>query len=166
MNDQTQSNIAARIRPFPLCSGMSDEEVETFARHLQVAHYHAGSILYTEGKKDPDDLFIVLSGEVEISSPNRFVEEGSPLQVRLGTGDVLGIIGFVSDEPHVGTAKAIEDSTLATLSRREFNHLCEKHPPIAIALLKFLVTALDHFTTRLLDQYKASMAFMYGAVKK
>jgi len=160
------NGLSARLRKLPPCAWMSDRDVQAFARHLRLTHHEAGDLLYTEGERDPDDLFIVLDGEVEISTPNRFVEGGTPLQVRLGRGDVLGIIGFVSSEPHVGTAKAVSDCTLARLPRGEFDHLCERHPSIAIGLLKFLVTALDHFTTRLLEQYKASVAFMHGAVKK
>jgi len=160
------SELPEEISRMSLCGNLTADDIGVLARHLTVSRHTAGSVLYTEGDSGPNDLLIILDGKVEINSPNRFNEESSQLHIQLATGDVAGIMGFVGNQPHVGTARALSDCRLARLPREQFNHICDGHPRIAICLLQFLVQALDRFGTRLLDQYKASLAFMYGAVKK
>ncbi len=160
------STLVVQISSMPMCSGLDSDDVEVLARHLTVSRHAAGSVLYTEGDSGPNDLLVILDGEIEIRSHNPFNEKGNPLHIRLSRGEVAGIMGFVSGKPHVGTATAVTDCRLARLSREQFDHICDQHPRIAISLLQFLVRALDRFSARLLEQYKASLAFMYGAVRK
>ncbi len=162
----SNSGLAEEISRISLCGNLTADDIDVLARHLTVSRHNAGSVLYTEGDSGPNDLLIILDGKVEINSPNRFDEQSSQLHIRLMPGDVAGIMGFVGNQPHVGTAMALSDCRLARLPREQFNHICSGHPRIAICLLQFLVQALDRFGARLLDQYKASLAFMYGAVKK
>ncbi len=160
------SGLSEEISQMPLCGSLTGDDIDVLARYLTVSRHAAGSVLYTEGDSGPNDLLIILDGKLEIFSPNRFNEQGSPLHIQLTPCNVAGIMGFVGNQPHVGTAKALSDCRLARLSRERFDHICDSHPRIAICLLQFLVKALDRFSARLLDQYKASLAFMYGAVKK
>ncbi len=151
------------IADAPLCAEMGSEDIALFARHLNSTSHKQGDVLYREGSTDNDDLLILLEGNIEVSTEQRF-ELGTTLRIQLDPGDVAGILGFVGGKPHVGTAKALSDCRVARLPRQQFAHLCEKHGNIAISVLKFLVLALDRFSSGLVERYKDSLSFMYGAM--
>ena len=153
---------AEEIATAPICEELSDEEIATLARHMFMSSHEHDTVLYEEGSLEANDLLIVLDGHIEISTRQRF--GGQTLTVRLDPGDVAGILGFVGAKPHVGTARAISDCRVGRLSRDQFAHLCEKHGPIAIRMLRFLVLALDRFSSDLVERYKESLSFMYGTM--
>jgi CRP-like cAMP-binding protein len=153
---------AEEIAHAPICEGLNPDEIATLARHMFMSSHQHDVILYEEGSLEANDLLIILEGNVEISTRQRF--GGETLTIKLNPGDVAGILGFVGGMPHVGTARAIGDGRLARLSREQFAHLCEKHGAIAIRMLRFLVLALDRFSSNLLERYKESLSFMYGTI--
>lgn len=153
---------AEAIASAPICEGLEPAEIATLARHLVATEHRQGESLYTEGSEAADDLLIILSGDVEIST--REYLGGETLTLRLDPGDVAGILGFVGGRPHVGTARAVSDCRVARLSRAQFAHLCDKHGGIAIRILSFLVLALDRFSSNLIERYKESLSFMYGTM--
>jgi CRP-like cAMP-binding protein len=146
----------------PICEGLSSEDVATLARHMSASSHPHDAVLYEEGSLEANDLLIILDGHVEISTRQRF--GGETLTLKLDPGDVAGILGFVGGRPHVGTARAVSDCRVGRLSREQFAHLCENHGGIAIRILRFLVLALDGFSSNLIERYKESLSFMYGAM--
>lgn len=153
---------AEEIAHAPICEGLNAEDVATLARHMFATDHPRDAVLYEEGSLEANDLLVILEGHVEIGTRQRF--GGETLTIRLDPGDVAGILGFVGGKPHVGTARAIGDCRVARLSRDQFAHLCEKHGAIAIRILRFLVLALDRFSSDLIERYKESLSFMYGAM--
>ena len=159
---ETAPVAAEAIASAPLCEGLAPEDIAVLARHMVATAHRQGERLYTEGSEEASDLLIILDGDVEISTRQHF--GGETLSVRLDPGDVAGILGFVGGKPHVGTAHAVSDCRVARLSRQQFAHLCERHGGIAIRILRFLVLALDRFSSDLIERYKESLSFMYGAM--
>ena len=153
---------AEAIASAPICEGLAPEDIATLARHMVATTHRQGEQLYAEGSEEASDLLIILAGDVEISTRQHF--GGETLTLRLDPGDVAGILGFVGGKPHIGTAHAISDCRVARLSREQFAHLCDRHGAIAIRILRFLVLALDRFSANLIERYKESLSFMYGAM--
>jgi CRP-like cAMP-binding protein len=150
------------IASAPICEAWGAEDIATLARHMVTTTHRQGERLYEEGTEVASDLLIILDGDVEIGTRQPF--GGETLTMRLDPGDVAGILGFVGGKPHVGTACAVSDCRVARLSREQFAHLCDRHGGIAIRILSFLVLALDRFSASLIERYKESLSFMYGAM--
>lgn len=153
---------AEEIATAPICAELTPEDTATLARHMVATSHRQGELLYEEGSQTANDLLIILEGDVEISTRQRF--GGETLTLRLDPGDVAGILGFVGAKPHVGTARAASDCRVGRLSREQFSHLCDRHGAIAIRILSFLVLALDRFSSDLIGRYKESLSFMYGTM--
>jgi len=160
------SNVKAdEIAGAPICAGMTEAGVQALSLHLEARKHQPGDILYREGSQENTDLLIILEGQIEASSEHTHgVSE--MLKIRLGTGDVAGIMGFVGGKPHGGTGVAVSDCRVAHLSREQFSDLCRIHPDVGITMLRFLVIALDSFSVMLLSRYNDSLSFMHGSKKK
>lgn len=155
---------ASEIADAPICEGLTSECVEALARHLEASYHQHDEVLYREGSLENNDLLIVLQGNIEISTEHAH-GSGGMLKIKLEPGDVAGIMGFVGERAHVGTARVVGECRVAHLSRDKFAHMCQKHPSIAIAMLRFLVVALDRFSVMVLERYNDSLSFMHGAKK-
>ncbi|OIO71394.1 MAG: hypothetical protein AUJ57_07130 [Zetaproteobacteria bacterium CG1_02_53_45] len=149
----------------PLCAELSRESVATLARHMSATCHAKGEVLYAEGSLENNDLLLLLDGQLEIKTEQRYENIGS-LRVVFESGAVASLMGFVAGHQHVTTATAISECRVARLSRDQFAHICESHPEIAIAVLKFLALRLDEFSYMLLDRYKDAQAFVQGAYRR
>lgn len=149
----------------PICAGLSREDIATLVRHMSLTHHAQGEVLYSEGSLENNDLLVLLEGKMEIKAEQRYENVGS-LRVVFEPGAVASLMGFVVGHPHVTTATAVTDCRVARLSREQFSHICERHPEISIAILKYLVLRLDEFSAIVLDRYKDAVAFMQGAYRR
>ncbi|OIO71393.1 MAG: hypothetical protein AUJ57_07125 [Zetaproteobacteria bacterium CG1_02_53_45] len=157
--------MADAIAGAPICAGMSPGNVQALARHLEARKHQQGDTLYREGSQEDTDLLIILEGQIEASSEHTHgVSE--MLKIKLGAGDVAGIMGFIGGKPHGGTGVAATDCLVAHLSREQFASLCKADPGVGITMLRFLVIALDSFSVMLLARYNDSLSFMHGSKKK
>lgn len=114
---------------------------ELVLEKIRLSSLDAGAILYSEG--DPGGtLFFVATGEVETSARG---DSGAPVPLELHrTGDVLGVVSFLSGVPHPESAVARTHADLLGLDRAALAPLVKKHREIAEALSRL-------FAERVLD---------------
>jgi CRP-like cAMP-binding protein len=87
-----------------------------------------------------DRLFIIESGEVQVSYTD---EKGEDIPLnRMRLGDFFGELSLIDGGPHTATVRAITDTVLLTLDRSSFYRFVEKHPLISRALLTVLSSRL------------------------
>ena len=161
----TESVNADEIAATPICAELSRECVEKLALHMTQTRHSRDEVFYSEGSLENNDLLVLLEGEMEIKAEQRYQHVGS-MKITFKPGAVASLLGFVVGHPHVTTAKALTDCRVARLSREQFAHICESHPPIAIAILKYLVLRLDESSATVLDRYKDAMVFMQNAYNR
>ncbi len=112
--------------PFPLA--VVDELVDVLD-HLQLP---AGEVLLRQG--DPgDDLYVVLTGCLAISIERPGT--ASALIDEIGPGGVVGEMALLTGQPRSATARAVETSDLARLSRADFERLAAGYPETLQAFL-------------------------------
>ncbi len=101
----------------------------------------AGTILIKEGEPT-DALYIVVEGSLTVSIAALGGREISTI----GGGEVLGEMSFVDDRPPSATVKAIEDSLVLAIPRKELSEKLQKDVLFALrfyrAITKFLSTRL------------------------
>ena len=94
-----------------------------------------------------DRLFIIESGEVQVSYTD---EKGEDIPLnRMRLGDFFGELSLIDGGPHTATARAITDTVLLTLDRSTFYRFVEKHPLISRALLTVLSSRLRSSTVKM-----------------
>jgi uncharacterized membrane protein len=95
----------------------------------------AGDTLFWVGE-DGQELFVVRSGRVSISVPDHGGRE--IVLADLGPGAVFGEIALLDGGPRTATARARSDAELLVLPRPAFEGFIERHPSIALHVMRVL----------------------------
>jgi EAL domain-containing protein (putative c-di-GMP-specific phosphodiesterase class I) len=91
----------------------------------------AGSVIFAENDP-PTTAFLVESGEVEVTT----LQRGEPTVLgRVGPGMLLGEMAVIDNSPRTATARALTDSVLTPIDRRQFAERLSAADPIVRALL-------------------------------
>lgn len=128
-------------REVPLLRDVPAFLFELVLEKIRLTSLEAGATLFAEGESG-GTLFFVATGEIETSARG---DAGAPVPLeRHRTGDVLGVVPFLSGVPHPETAVALAHADLLGLDRAALAPLVKKHREIADALSRL-------FTERVLD---------------
>jgi hypothetical protein len=130
----------------PLFSRLQERELLRIMQVAEVLAFDVGQTVFSEGDRG-DELFIVLSGLVEISRMGSVLSEAGP-------GDHIGEMALIRSMPRSATVKAIEAAELIALRRSDFFEILRKEHEMAVKLLwQFLGVLADR-----LDQTSKDLA--------
>ncbi len=130
----------------PLFSRLQERELLRIMQVAEVQAFEAGQTVFSEGDRG-DELFIVLSGAVEISRMGSILSEAGP-------GDHIGEMALIRSMPRSATVKALEAAELIALRRSDFFEILRKEHEMAVKLLwQFLGVLADR-----LDQTSKDLA--------
>lgn len=100
------------------------------------AYHREGDVIIEEGM-DSDGLFLLVSGEVEVTRH----EQGDVLSIaRLSSGDFFGEISVVLRRPAVATVTALSETVSLFLRRDSFLDLIRDHPTLLAELYETAIT--------------------------
>ena len=122
----------------PLLDDMDGDEKEFL--FLAAAHQdvQAGETVLHKGEAGTA-MFLVLDGAIEVRD-----DRGGQLRVlgTLGAGQLFGEAGFLMNTPRSADVVAITDSHLVVLDVDAFAQLSEKHPAVALKVMRNLCRTL------------------------
>lgn len=122
--------------------------------------YSKGSVIINEGE-DAISLYVIVSGGIKVSMDN---EDGKEIILNSqGPGEYFGEMALIDDQPRSASIVTTEKSKFLIINKPAFHHILEKHPNIAIGLLKNLSKRI-----RSLSDNVKSLALMdvYGRLAK
>jgi K+:H+ antiporter len=106
---------------FPLFAGLTPEQREVLLLHFVPRTAEPGERIIRTGDA-ADSVYFISQGEVEVSVAGR--------QIKLGAGEVFGEMALLSGQPRSADVTALDYSTFAVLSERDFRQLLRKYPDI------------------------------------
>ncbi len=110
-------------------------DVKLLANKSSIKKYDAGSIIIKEND-DCNEMFILLIGKVKIIKnyelPNEFVFE------TVNPGNIFGEMNFFNEGISNTTAVAVEDTTVASITKVNYISLAKKHNDLFIQLMEIL----------------------------
>lgn len=120
---------------FSLFSSLTEEDLIPLLPHFKTRRYRKGQILFVEGEIG-SQVYFVLSGQIKLSKtlPNG----NEQILDWCGPFDSLAEILLLEPGSYPATAEAIQDSNLLVLHNEGMSQLLEKHPRIAVALIRTL----------------------------
>jgi phosphoserine phosphatase RsbU/P len=132
------ANLLARI---PLFADLPPEELDRLMAALEVVNLKSGDMLFREGDV-PEQLFIMVSGELEIN-----MGSGTDNEIVLNVlkeGEYFGEMGLIMPGGRrTAGARARGDVVLLGMSRNRFSELMQYHPQLANAMVSVLSQRLD-----------------------
>jgi CRP/FNR family cyclic AMP-dependent transcriptional regulator len=148
------------IRRVPLFSALTASQAASVAEAVVKRRFKRGEAIVAQGEKS-NALSIILTGRARvINSDDRGREV---ILATLRSGDYVGEMSLIDDEPHSATVRAEIQTDVLVLGRLEFARCMPENSSMAYALLKGLVQRL-----RYADRQIESLALMdvYGRVAR
>ncbi|MEE4216357.1 MAG: cyclic nucleotide-binding domain-containing protein [Xanthomonadales bacterium] len=120
--------------------------LDLFDGWVNMEEFAAGSLIYSE-KEPADVLYVILSGEVELTFHG----------IALGkeqTGGLIGEMAMINSATRNCSATALSDVSLARLNREQFRELLDRSSEFsfhAMATLAHRLRAVDRFISTKLE---------------
>lgn len=137
----TSEELCSRLKREAVFSFLDGDDIAELSGFFDCRQVDAGETLWREG--DPCEyLALIVEGKVEIKKTTEF--EGK--EVVLGvysSGTIAGEICILDGSPRAVSAVALEDTSLLTLSRTNFETLTREHPDRSVRLLKGILLAVS-----------------------
>jgi len=130
VNDTLRNSIIAEE--------LNDAEMEIIAGLFKVQSYKNGEVIVQPGDKQPDNLYILAQGEIQVNIQS---SEGEASIYVLKPGDLAGIITFVggATSQHSATLVAKGEAKVLSLPRFKFETLIDSHPMIEYKVMRGIV---------------------------
>ena len=110
------------LRGISIFEGLAPAMIEKLASTLEVRRCEPGAPLFKEGDES-QELFIVLSGELEVMKRSR---RGRDARIAVvGMGDSIGEMSIVDDQPRSASVRAVSPSQLMRLGADDLARLAE-----------------------------------------
>jgi len=127
------------LKRVPLFSKIADKELEKIAEIFHLKKYRKDEDIFSEGEVG-DALYILVSGAVKVfrrSSDGRI----KTLAI-LEKGDFLGEMAILDREIRSANVKAVEDTEMLVIDRRDFEASLTSNPQIAFKIMETLSARL------------------------
>ena len=135
-------------------------EVELLAGLFDVQSYKAGEIIVQPSDEQPDNLYILASGDIEVKIDS--AAEQTTIHV-LKPGDLAGIITFAGGAAsHVqATLYAVGDTKVLSMPRIKFETLINTHPMIMYKVMRGVVRNVHGIVRRVNSQSNELSNYIY-----
>ena len=127
------SEVVDRVALF---EGLSDEQVQRVAGIAGYRKVAAGRRVLIEGKRS-DEMYLVLSGEVDIEMPGSETPIG-----RVGPGECLGEVSMLTRDNHMANGIARTDVEVGVLTSERVGELIRLRPDIGVILYRNVARGL------------------------
>lgn len=131
--------------PKSIFSSLTPDEKEDLQNHIYLSYYKKNEFIFKEGEKPSSFLFLV-DGKVII-----FKEGVGGREQIIRMTKPLGLIGYralIAEELHIGTAIALEDSTVGAISPEYLLTKLLKNPNFSFRIIQKLARELGFSNMR------------------
>ena len=138
--------IAEQLARMDLFLGLRTTPLAEVARHGQVQHLPKGTLLFAQGAP-ADRCHALIQGRMRIAQSGA---EGDQIIVRfVGPGETFGTVALFTDRRYPAEATAVVDSIEISWPEPTLLKLIERHPQIALNLVKIVGARLREAQERL-----------------
>ncbi len=149
------------INNIPLLSTLSQDELEKVSEGISFRDYKKGELIFKTGDK-ADRLYIVCTGKMKIFN---YLHDGREQMLYIySEGDFVGAFNLLKEDEYRYNAKALEDTTISTLTKAKFEEIAVKNPQITLKILekayeriRWAESLIDRLTTNSADEKVAGL---------
>lgn len=141
------SLVIDTLRTSPVTEELNQAEVEILAELFEVQEFNAGDIIVQPKDEQPDNLYILASGEVDVK-----VESGgeeTTIHV-LKPGDLAGMITFAGGAATQvsATLYAVGPTKVVSMARTRFETLINSHPMLVYRVMRGIIRNMHGIVRR------------------
>jgi CRP/FNR family cyclic AMP-dependent transcriptional regulator len=154
------SLVMDTLRTSTITEELSDDEVRIIEGLFEVQDYKSGEIIVQPGDKQPDNLYILAHGDIEV----KIESEGKQSIIHvLKPGDLAGIITFVGGAASdiSATLYAVGKTKVLSMARAEFEKLINSHPMIVYKVMRGVVRNVHGIVRRVNSQSTELSNYIY-----
>ncbi|MCW9026563.1 MAG: cyclic nucleotide-binding domain-containing protein, partial [Thiovulaceae bacterium] len=133
-DEVTSYEKIAYLSKVPLFASLSFDELYNLAKKSNIVEYEVNQEIISQGDR-ANNLYILLSGEVEIIKNNEKINE-------LHSSDYFGEIAIVAKTKRTATVRAINDVVTLVFSEKAFNEIINNYPNISVQIMKEMTKRL------------------------
>ena len=141
------SLVIDTLRSSPVTEELSDAEVEILAELFQVQEYQTGDVIVKPGDEQPDNLYILAHGDIEVKIESG--AEETTVHV-LKPGDLAGMITFAGGAATQisATLYAVGPTKVLTMGRARFETLLNSHPKLVYRVMRGIIRNMHGIVRR------------------
>jgi CRP-like cAMP-binding protein len=154
------SLVMDTLRTSTITEELSDDEVRIIEGLFVAQDYKSGEIIVQPGDKQPDNLYILAHGDIEV----KIDSEGKQSIIHvLKPGDLAGIITFVGGAASdiSATLYAVGKTKVLSMARDEFEKLINSHPMIVYKVMRGVVRNVHGIVRRVNSQSVELSNYIY-----
>lgn len=148
------------FRQIPLFSRLSFFKRKLIFDALEIFEYKKSEIIYRQNDP-PDAFYCIITGRVEIFIEKDGVEETLEYIHR---GKYFGFISLLTGESHSVSARAVNDTVIAKISKENFDTILKNIPSLAIDLSQMLSRRLKRKDIHSKSIFESTIIAVYGDV--
>ncbi len=148
--------VEAALSRVQIFSALRLSDLEKLAAACLLRRYSAGEAMIEEGSTGLG-MFLITAGRVEVFKTR---DGHKVLLAVLGSGDVLGEMALLDDQPRSASAVAIEHTECLLLSRDRFRTLLKRRPRIAWPIVPSLARRVRDLQEQLLEAQNRTPAVL------
>ncbi len=122
-----------------LFSHLSPAAIYRLVELAQIQTFLPGEFILQEGEVGVG-CFIITKGLVEVIKSIQ--TPGQRLLAKLGSGEIVGEMAIIDDQPHSASVRAVEETHCIMIERWDFKAQMQAYPEIALQLLPILAKRL------------------------
>lgn len=154
------SLVIDTLRTSPVTEELNDAEVEILSGLFDVQEFNSGDIIVKPGDTQPDNLYILASGDIDVK-----IESGgneSTIHI-LKPGDLAGMITFAGGAAnHISaTLYAIGKTKVLSMQRASFESLINSHPMIVYRVMRGIIRNMHGIVRRVNTESAALSNYIY-----
>lgn len=115
-------------------TSLSDEELVQITGLVEQKHFNKGDLIFSEGQPF-DKLYIINEGSMKVFKYNKDGKE--QILYILNEGEFLGDLSLLKKGVLPFSAIALEDITLCTIHKNDFDHIIKTNPSISLKVLEY-----------------------------
>jgi CRP/FNR family transcriptional regulator len=136
------------IKNAALFSWLGEEELKTLAERSEMTSCKRNTRLFF-AEEPSDNIYLVKEGRIKLLRAN-VVGREIILDI-LGPGEIFGELALVDEEHRSHSAEAIDDVLVCIIKREDFEGILQRHPEMALRVLKLIGLRRRELEMRLED---------------
>ena len=134
------AEIVSYLKNLDLFRNIPDKELARIAPIARMVEYDEGQFVCRQGE-DGQNLFTIIAGSV-------LIQQGSRVLAKLNSGEVVGELAFLDQQPRSADVVAAEPLRLLEICGADFQPLIEQHGTLARKLLQVLAARVRKTSSR------------------